>query len=225
MNSINIAPMTSVTCASNGVQTVTVYASSGLKVDKSYYEAAFSLGAAIARRGWIQCNGGGFGLMEACTDGAKSVGGIVDCVILDSFTGPMKKFRSIVTSKTMPERRKSLYVRGDAFVSLPGGLGTLEEVAELISWRQLEFHTRCVVLLNTNGFYNSLVEFIERGIEEHFIAPAMRTCIIVADTVDEAVQAIESYEPVEIHKNLVLSGIKKEESFPESTERNRSSVL
>ncbi len=213
MNSGNIAPVAFEGCGSNGEKTVTVYASSGMRVDKSYFDAAFSLGAAIARRGWVQCNGGGFGLMEACTDGARSVGGVVDCVSLDSLPGPKKKFRHNVLSKTMPERRKRLYMRGDAFVSLPGGLGTLEEVAEVVSWRQLEFHSRCVVLLNTNGFYNALVEFMERGIEERFIAPAMRSCMIAVDTAEEAIRVIESYQPVVIHKHLVLSGVENEESL------------
>ena len=145
--------------------------------------------------------------MEACTDGARSEGGVVDCVTIHGFTGPHAKFRDVVKVHTLPQRRKAMYERADAFVSLPGGLGTLEELSEIASWRQLDFHFKCVVVLNTNAYYASLMQFIERGIEEHFIAPGMRHCMKVVDTVEEAIETIECYKAVRINKNEALSTV------------------
>lgn len=76
----------------------------------------------------------------------------------------------------------------------------------MISWRQLEYHSRIVVLLNTDGFYSGLWSFIERGMEEGFIAKGISTCVKKADTVEECVRVIEDYKAVRIHKNGALSG-------------------
>lgn len=189
---------------------VTVYASSSSMLEKSYSEAAFSLGEAIARHGWVQVNGGGKGLMGACTEGAVSVGGTVDCVILKRFVkdsmANKDDFREIVVTENMKDRRMGLYKRADAFVALPGGLGTLEELAEVISWRQLEFHNSIIVLLNTNGFYSHLVEFLKRIVSEKFAASAVNHCIKVVDTPDQVITAIEQYHPVHICKDSFMSG-------------------
>eukprot|EP00171_Calliarthron_tuberculosum_P016722 IDg16722t1 len=139
----------------SGRFTVTVYASSSSMTNGAYAEAALGMGSAIARQGWVQVNGGGIGLMGACTDGAVLERGDVDCVILRRFvssgmTNP-ENFRKIEVTDTMLDRRMGLYRRANAFVAIPGGLGTLEEISEVMSWRQLGWHSRIIVLLNTNG--------------------------------------------------------------------------
>jgi uncharacterized protein (TIGR00730 family) len=137
---------------------VTVYASSSATVDQSYKDEAYALGKAIAEAGFVQCNGGGrYGLMGAVTDGALASSGVVDAVILRMFVGANMHpgpHREVVISETMSERKLGLTMRGDAFFALPGGLGTLEELAEIASWRQLELHYKPLVLINTNGFYD-----------------------------------------------------------------------
>lgn len=190
--------------------TVTVYASSSSMINGAYAEAAHSMGAAIARQGWLQVNGGGNGLMGSCTDGGLAEGGDVDCVILRRFVpsgmANKGKFRDIDITDTMLDRRMGLYRRANAFVAIPGGLGTLEELSEVISWRQLEWHNRIVVLLNTNGFYDSFEQFLLRAIEEKFIAPGMHDCVKFVDTPEEAIKIINEYVPFSIHKCDTLSG-------------------
>ncbi len=176
---------------------------------KSYVQAANELGRAMAGRGWIQVNGGGKGLMGHCSAGAMAAGGVVDCIILKRFMSNNMStgaFRNIEICETMVDRRTRLYQCANAFVALPGGLGTLEELAEVVSWRQLEFHERVLVLLNTDGFYDNLWKFMERGMEEGFIAPGMRNCVKIVATADEAVRVIEEYRPEVIHKACVLKG-------------------
>ena len=89
-------------------RTVTVFAGSSMLVHQCYYNAAFDLGAALAKNGFVQCNGGGFGVMEACTNGAISQGGTVDCVILRMFSGPLSKFRDVVIEDSIVERKNKL---------------------------------------------------------------------------------------------------------------------
>lgn len=134
---------------------VTVYASSSSAVDSTFKAEARALGAALAEADYALCVGGGkYGLMGAVTDGCLASGGVVDCVILRMFVGANMHpgpFRNTDVFDTMPQRKDGLYQQADAFIALPGGLGTLEELSEVMSWRQLELHRKPIVLLNTNG--------------------------------------------------------------------------
>lgn len=144
--------------------------------------------------------------MAACTQGALSVGGVVDCVILKQFvqnnmgTG----FRNVMVCDDMVSRRAGLYERSDAFVALPGGLGTLEELAEVLSWRQLQFHDKPIVLVNTNGFYDAFWQFVKAGIRKGFIAKEIAQCLLVVDTPEEVVTVINNYDPLIINKSGIL---------------------
>lgn len=96
--------------------------------------------------------------VDECADALcvrPNLSGTVDCVILEMFVGDNMhpRLSKRVVTKTMSERKDGLLRRGDAFIALPGGLGTLEELAEIASWRQLELHDKPLVLLNTNSFY------------------------------------------------------------------------
>jgi uncharacterized protein (TIGR00730 family) len=136
---------------------VTVFGSSSSAVHQSFKDEARALGKAIADAGYVQCNGGGrHGLMGAATDGALENGGAVDMVILRMFCGPNMHpgpFRETAVEDSMAARKGGLFERADAFIALPGGLGTLEELSEVASWRQLELHDKPIILVNTNSFY------------------------------------------------------------------------
>eukprot|EP00123_Amoebidium_parasiticum_P010124 comp19905_c0_seq1/m.24132 comp19905_c0_seq1/g.24132 ORF comp19905_c0_seq1/g.24132 comp19905_c0_seq1/m.24132 type:complete len:235 (-) comp19905_c0_seq1:18-722(-) len=189
--------------------TVTVYAASSYMVPEVYKQAARQLGRVIAKEGWRQLNGGGAsGLMGAATEGGLEEGGVVDAVILDMFTGCNQHvgLRNVEVCNNMPDRRKGLYDGADAFIALPGGMGTLEEISEIMSWRQLQFHTKAVVLLNTNGFYTKLNEFLERAMEECFISSEFKMTFAVCDTPEEAVAYIKAYQPVTIDKQRIFDG-------------------
>eukprot|EP01063_Lacrimia_lanifica_P039977 TRINITY_DN8926_c0_g1_i1.p2 TRINITY_DN8926_c0_g1~~TRINITY_DN8926_c0_g1_i1.p2 ORF type:complete len:261 (+),score=105.68 TRINITY_DN8926_c0_g1_i1:37-819(+) len=190
------------------VGAVTVYAASSVAVDPSYKKAAFELGAEVARRGWVQVNGGGEkGLMGAASDGGVSEGGAIDIVILDKFVHfAHKGGRRYEVKKNMPERKRGLYEAGDAFISLPGGLGTLEECLEVLSWRQLGFHDKPVVFINTNGFYNHLQDMLTDLINDGFASHELKGCYFFADTAAEACDFIANFVPTAIDKATIHSG-------------------
>eukprot|EP01061_Rhynchopus_euleeides_P005928 TRINITY_DN15019_c0_g1_i1.p1 TRINITY_DN15019_c0_g1~~TRINITY_DN15019_c0_g1_i1.p1 ORF type:complete len:354 (+),score=124.09 TRINITY_DN15019_c0_g1_i1:65-1126(+) len=190
-------------------QSIVVYASSSTKVDPVYVEAAKELGREIARRGWLQVNGGSeSGLMGAATDGAVEAGGTVDIVILDKFVSfRHQKVRKVDVRHTMPQRKRGLYEAGNAFISLPGGLGTLEEAMEVLSWRQLGFHDKPSVLLNVNGFYDSLARFLEEMIDNGFVSRELRSTYIVTDSITEACDFVANYVPHRVDKSKIYEGV------------------
>lgn len=187
---------------------VTVYASSSSTVAQSYKDDAFALGRAIAEAQFVQLNGGGgCGLMGSATDGALSVGGAVEVVILDLFVKnmhPSDQIRSVLVTKTMTERKDGLSGKADAFIALPGGLGTLEELSEIASHRQLDLHVKPLVLLNTNGFYDELWAWFQKAADAGFISQLVKQSIFVAKDVPEAMKLLKEHKPCEIHKMAQL---------------------
>lgn len=163
----------------------------------------------IAEEGWVQVNGGAHtGLMGASTRGGLDYGGIVDCVILERFVDASlpKGFRNVQITKTMPERKAGLSECADAFIGLPGGLGTLDELAEVMCMRQLSFHEKPIVLVNTNGYYDSLLNFLREGISRKFMGEQVLQAIGFANTPKDAVQFVKTYCPVKIDKDALNSG-------------------
>ncbi|XP_020520326.1 cytokinin riboside 5'-monophosphate phosphoribohydrolase LOG1 [Amborella trichopoda] len=95
----------------------------------------------------------------------------------------------------MHQRKAEMARQADAFIALPGGYGTLEELLEVITWAQLGIHDKPVGLLNVDGFYNSLLSFIDQAVDEGFIAPAARHITVSAPTAHDLVRKLEEYEP------------------------------
>jgi hypothetical protein len=143
---------------------VTVYAGSRTRAHADHLALAAELGRAIAKRGWVLVYGGSnVGLMGACADAALAAGGRVEGVILDSFSRVAHRgLHALDFVGDMRARKAGLARRGDAFVALPGGFGTLEEVAEILVERQLGFHEKPLVLLNAGGFWDPLLALFER---------------------------------------------------------------
>jgi uncharacterized protein (TIGR00730 family) len=183
------------------LKTITVYASSSDRVDDIYKKAGFDLGVAIAREGWQQVNGGGStGLMRSASDGALSVGGAVKVVILRHFAEKgylHPEVEDVVYQENMPGRKKGLYELGDAFICLPGGLGTFEELMEVLSWRQLGFHKKALALLNVDGYYDPIHQMIQLSIDRGFVAPGFGSSYLLSDDIGEIVDWLKSYEPEE----------------------------
>ncbi len=136
------------------------------------------VGAEIARRGHVLIYGGGrTGLMGALADAALEAGGLVHGVILREFIEQDVHHRGIAELTSVDDmraRKAGLDARADAFVALPGGLGTLEELCEVLSFRKLGLHRRPIVALSVRGFFDGLVAQIERGIAEGLDADAIR---------------------------------------------------
>jgi hypothetical protein len=168
---------------------ITVFAGSSRRSAASLQALARELGGEIARRGHDLVYGGGrTGLMGELADGALAAGGRVQGVILRRFIDEDVEIYEVAD---MRSRKAGLDARADAFVALPGGLGTLEELLEVLSFRKLELHHRPVVLLNASGFYDPLVAQLERAVAEGLEAAAHRGYWALADNPQRAVDLCE----------------------------------
>lgn len=173
------------------IRAVTVYLSSSAAVAPAYHAAAADLGTAIARAGWTLVYGGNrVGLMGVLADAARSAGGrvvgITPRLMVDEGIAD-EACDELVVTDDMRVRKGLLESRGDAFVALPGGLGTFEELFEILVGRILGYHDKPIVLLNVAGYYDPLLAMIEHGIDQQFIRPKVRQAYRVADTVAAAV--------------------------------------
>lgn len=181
------------------MKSVTVYCSSSSHVPQIYFDAAEATGRAIAENGWALVYGGNaVGMMKTVSDAVRAAGGrvvgVTPKLLVDKGIHDTKAHDLIVTS-TMRERKAIMEERGDAFLTLPGGLGTFEEIFEIIVGKQLGYHAKPIVLLNVEGYFTPLLAMIEHGIEQRFIKGSARELYFVADTVDAAVGHFRSYRP------------------------------
>jgi uncharacterized protein (TIGR00730 family) len=183
--------------ASVMIRSVTVYLSSSSAVPKVYKDAAAELGRALALHHWTLVYGGNaVGLMGILADSVRAGGGrvvgvtpqvLVDKGITDN------QCDELITTATMRERKAILESRADAFIALPGGLGTFEEIFEIIVGRVLGSHAKPVILLNIAGYYEPLLAMVDHGIEQGFIKGAQRTAFTVCPTVQAATQHLQSF--------------------------------
>ena len=175
---------------------IAVYCGSSRRVGEPYVSAARRLGDALARRGHVMVYGGGrTGLMGHVADGALAAGGRVHGVILDAFVAAGVHHEGIDELHQVDDmraRKRGLDERADAFIALPGGLGTLEELAEILSFRKLGFHARPLVLLDTAGYWAPLVAQLERAIADGFDRGEIRAYFSVTQDPEEAVRRCEA---------------------------------
>ena len=175
---------------------VTVYCSSSSHVPAVYPRAAAELGRAIAAEGWTlvyggNCVGGMGTLANAVRAAGGTVVGITPQLMMDEGIGD-ELCHELVVTPDMRQRKALLEQRGDAFVALPGGLGTFEELFEILVGRILGYHRKPIVILNIAGYYDPLVAMLEHGIEHRFIKASAREAYFVASTVAEAVEFLRS---------------------------------
>ncbi|KDP36133.1 hypothetical protein JCGZ_08777 [Jatropha curcas] len=171
--------------------------SSGKKA--SYQDAAVELGKELVdRRIDLVYGGGSVGLMglvsQAVHDGGRHVLGVIPRTLMprEIIGQTVGEVRAV---SDMHQRKAEMARQADAFIALPGGYGTLEELLEVITWAQLGIHRKPVGLLNVDGFYNSLLSFIDKAVDEGFISPTARRIIVSAPTAKQLVRQLEEYEP------------------------------
>jgi uncharacterized protein (TIGR00730 family) len=171
---------------------VTVYAGSRRRAHADHLALAAELGGEIAQRGWVLVYGGSnIGLMGACADAALAAGGRVEGVILDSFSRVAHQgLHALDFVGDMRARKAGLARRGDAFVALPGGFGTLEEVSEILVERQLHFHEKPLVLLNADGFWDPLLALFARMRDAELLASEQTSIVDVVRDVAGVINAI-----------------------------------
>ena len=181
------------------IRSVTVYCSSSKEIPERYFHAGAELGESIARNGWTLVYGGNrMGLMASVADAARGAGGkvvgVTPRLMLDHGIGD-ERCDELVVTPGMRERKAVLEQRGDAFVALPGGLGTFEELFEILVGRLLGYHDKPIVLLNVGGYFDRLLAAIEHGIDEKFIKPRSRRAWFVAGDVPAAIAHLHSAPP------------------------------
>ena len=173
----------------NSIRRVCVFCGSNSGVDPRYAEATRELGQAIVARGWQLVWGGGrVGLMGAIADAVLAAGGTAIGVIPEQLATHELLHTGATEMHVVPSMhaRKALMAElSDAFIALPGGFGTFEELFEMITWGQLGIHRKPLGLHNVQGFYKPLIEFIDHAIEAGFIKQKQRGLVIaVADAGD-----------------------------------------
>jgi uncharacterized protein (TIGR00730 family) len=180
--------------ASFPINNVAVFCASADGVDPMYRSAAEELGRALAkRRIGIVYGGAKVGLMQAVAEAALAHGGHVVGVIpnvLVDLEVAHHGLTELHVTETMHTRKALIGERSDAFIALPGGFGTLEELFEVLTWQTLKIHSKPVLLLNTNGFYDQLLAFLDYCVEQGMLGRQKREIVLVADTVDEALRML-----------------------------------
>jgi uncharacterized protein (TIGR00730 family) len=170
--------------------------------------AAEALGTALAERGVEVVYGGGrVGLMGMLADAALRAGGRVTGVIPEHLVGKEvghSGLTELVVVDTMHDRKLAMADRAQAFIALPGGAGTFEELFEVYTWTQLGLHQKPVGLLDVAGFYAPLLAFLDSVVDAGFIRPPHRAQLLASDDIDTLLAEIVAWEPVEIGKWLDL---------------------
>ena len=178
----------------NQIKNVCVYSASSTKIAPVYFAAAEELGRLLAMRGINLINGAGsIGLMAATSDACLAAGGTVTGVIprfMVEQGWQHKGLTQLIETETMHERKQIMAEMSDGVIALPGGCGTMEELLEIITWKQLGIYLNPIVILNIDGFYNPLLEMLQRAIDGNFMRPEHQNIWQVATSAQEAVELL-----------------------------------
>ncbi len=189
---------------------ICVFGASSRDLKQEYYDEAYELGAILAQRGHTIVFGGGTsGLMGAAARGAKSRGGRLIGVAPKFFDEPGVLYvdcDEMLFTETMSERKKAMEDMSDAFVILPGGIGTFEEFFEALTLKQLGRHAKAMAVLNTLGYYDAMEAMLERAVSEEFLTPDGRALYAVFTDPAALAGYVETYrgEIKEVWKEKIL---------------------
>lgn len=173
-----------------------VYCGSSMGADPRFAERARDLGAAMAARGVDLVYGGGHrGLMGVVADAVLAGGGRAYGVIPQALVDLEVAHESLTelhVVASMHERKAKMTELTDAFVAIPGGIGTLDELFEAWTWNALGYHSKPFALLNSGGFWDRMIGFLDHVTESGFLSPARRAQLIVADTIEETFEKLDA---------------------------------
>ena len=174
---------------------VCIFCASSSKLDSVYIDAAIELGKELARNGWaINYGGGAVGLMGAIADSMLKEGGLVTGIIprfMVEVEWEHKGVKDMVHVDTMAERKQLLVNNVDAVITMPGSTGTMEELFEVLSNKKLGLFTKPIVLLNTNGFFDPLIDMLHKMVQENFMREVHKQLWIEVSQPREVLKAIE----------------------------------
>ena len=185
--------------ASRRLDSVCVYCASSNAADAEFLAAASELGATLAREGLrLVYGGGGVGLMGACARAAHAAGGRVLGVIPHFLTSQERQLTTVetVVVDSMHERKMMMFEAADAFAILPGAIGTLEEVVELLSWRRLGLHAKPIVFLDAKGFWKPLFDLFDHILDQNLIPPEFRETWQSVERVEDILPTLRSMPTV-----------------------------
>lgn len=178
-------------------KSVCLFCGSSDAADLAYTAAARAFGEQTAQAGWrLVYGGGGVGLMGASARAAHGAGGRVLGVMPGFLRSRERLFDDVETVivPSMHERKTIMYDQSDAFVVAPGGVGTLEEVIEVLSWKRLDLHHKPVIFLNLNGFWDPLLAVMDHSIAEGMTPASFRDAWLVCNTVEESIAAMQTVD-------------------------------
>ncbi|POF28842.1 LOG family protein [Roseibium marinum] len=198
------------TVSQNQLKSVCVYCGSSFGSDSSHEAAAIWLGQLIAEAGLRLVYGGGsVGLMGTVANSALEAGGAVTGIIphfLEKREVMLESLDDLIVTKDMHERKHLMFQKSDAFIALPGGIGTLEEAVEMMTWAQLGQHRKPVALANINGFWSPLLELFDHMRAQGYIRPETEVPYLVANRIEDILPMLRrslSGEPQEISTDFV----------------------
>ena len=178
----------------NQIKNVCFYSASSTKIAPVYFAVAEELGQLLALRGINLINGAGsIGLMAATSNACLEAGGTVTGVIphfMVEQNWHHKGLTQLIETETMHERKQTMAELSDGIIALPGGCGTMEELLEIITWKQLGIYLNPIVILNIDGFYNPLLEMLQRAIDGNFMRPEHQNIWQVATSAQEAIELL-----------------------------------
>ena len=177
---------------------ICVYGASSDNIAEEYKQAAYQLGKSLAAKGWNCINGAGAaGVMRAVSDGfldggAKAVGIIPQFMVDNGWH--YSRLSEIISTPDMHQRKQMMAQRSQCSIAMPGGCGTLEELLEIITWKQLSLYNKPIVIFNINGFFDSILQQLEHCIAQQFMKPTHKHLWFTAHNVQQIVDYIESYD-------------------------------
>jgi uncharacterized protein (TIGR00730 family) len=178
------------------IRSICVYCGSGFGSDPVFADSAAILGRELARSGISLVYGGGnVGLMGTVARSVLDHGGVVTGIIPDFLKSREKMLDDVQETIVVPDmhtRKRLMFERADAFVALPGGIGTLEELVEQMTWAQLGQHRKPILLLSINGFWKPLLVLLAHMREQGFIRPGLELNYLVAERVEDVVPMLEA---------------------------------
>lgn len=176
---------------------ICIYGASSAQIDKSYISEVEKFGELLAQRGHgLVFGGGANGMMGAAARGMHRAGGTIIGVVPNFFNVDgilFDRCTELIRTETMRERKQIMEDLSDAFIMTPGGIGTFEEFFEILTLKQLGRHEKAIVIFNVNGYYQYLIEMIEKAIEKHFMTPTCRKLFYTTEKAEDALDYLENY--------------------------------
>src|SRR5690606_7457138 len=180
------------------MKSICVFCASSLGNDPVYAETAFELGKILAENQIDLIYGGAqVGLMGKVAEGCLSHNGKVTRIIpgfLKTKEIAHANLTELITVKTMHERKALMHDKSDAFIALPGGFGTLEELFEILTWAQLSLHKKPIGILNVNGYYDPLIQLVEKMIDQELLKNEYKGMLLISDSIEDLISQMNLYE-------------------------------